>query len=134
MADPTNSDHAGGGPRWPIENLNPGESVKAQSNYLRGTIAEGLQAPLTGAIPGDATLLLKFHGTYQQDDRDLRDERRRQKLEPDYQFMIRVRLPGGVCQPRQWLTLDELAHAMATAPCASPRGKPFNSTAFARIT
>jgi sulfite reductase (NADPH) hemoprotein beta-component len=108
MADRTNSDHAGG-PESPIENLNPGESVKAQSNYLRGTIAEGLQYPLSGAIPGDATLLLKFHGTYQQDDRDLRDERRRQKLEPDYQFMIRVRLPGGVCQPRQWLTLDELA-------------------------
>ena len=55
-------------------------------------------------------MLLKFHGTYLQDDRDLRDERRRQKLEPDYQFMIRVRLPGGVCQPAQWLTLDELAH------------------------
>jgi sulfite reductase (NADPH) hemoprotein beta-component len=109
MADRTNSEHAGSGTESPIENLNPSESVKAQSNYLRGTIVEGLQASLTGAIPGDATLLLKFHGTYQQDDRDLRDERRRQKLEPDYQFMIRVRLPGGVCQPRQWLALDELA-------------------------
>ena len=54
---------------------------------------------------------MKFHGIYQQDDRDLRDERRRQKLEPAYQFMIRVRLPGGVCTPAQWLKLDELARA-----------------------
>jgi sulfite reductase (NADPH) hemoprotein beta-component len=110
MADATKSALRGGGLEPHVENLPPGETVKAQSNYLRGTIADGLQDPLTGAIPGDAPLLLKFHGTYQQDDRDLRDERRRQRLEPDYQFMIRVRLPGGVCQPRQWLTLDELAH------------------------
>jgi sulfite reductase (NADPH) hemoprotein beta-component len=110
MADATKPTLPDDGTEAPIQNLNPGETVKAQSNYLRGTIAEGLQDPLTGAIPGDAPLLLKFHGTYQQDDRDLRDERRRQKLEPDYQFMIRVRLPGGVCQPQQWLTLDELAH------------------------
>src|SRR3546814_2989204 len=55
--------------------------------------------------------LMKFHGIYQQDDRELRDERRRQKLEPAYQFMIRVRLPGGVCTPAQWLKMDELASA-----------------------
>ena len=60
---------------------------------------------------GDDTKLMKFHGIYQQDDRDLRDERRRQKLEPAYQFMVRVRLPGGVCTPAQWLKLDELARA-----------------------
>src|SRR3546814_4425840 len=54
---------------------------------------------------------MKFHGIYQQDDRELRDERRRQKLEPAYQFMIRVRLPGGVCTPAQWLKMDELARA-----------------------
>ena len=109
MADPTKPAYRGHPPEPPVEKPNPGETVKAQSNYLRGSIAEGLQEPLTGAIPGDAPLLLKFHGTYQQDDRDLRDERRRQKLEPGYQFMIRVRLPGGVCQPGQWLALDELA-------------------------
>ena len=60
--------------------------------------------------PND-TKLMKFHGIYQQDDRDLRDERRRQKLEPAYQFMARVRLPGGVCTPAQWLKIDELARA-----------------------
>src|SRR3546814_6822961 len=54
---------------------------------------------------------MKFHGIYQQDDRDVRSERRRQKLEPAYQFMIGVRLPGGVCTPAQWLKLDALARA-----------------------
>jgi len=95
----------------PIEKLSDLERIKAESNYLRGTIAEGLADPITGAIPGDDPQLLKFHGIYQQDDRDLRDERRRQKLEPAYQFMVRVRLPAGVCRPDQWLQLDELARA-----------------------
>ncbi|HJW26314.1 MAG TPA: NADPH-dependent assimilatory sulfite reductase hemoprotein subunit [Rhodocyclaceae bacterium] len=93
----------------PLENLSPAEAVKAGSRHLRGTIAEGLDDPLTGAIPGDAPQLLKFHGIYQQDDRDLRDERRQQKLEPAYEFMVRLRLPGGICQTWQWLRLDELA-------------------------
>jgi sulfite reductase (NADPH) hemoprotein beta-component len=95
----------------PLDKLHPAEMVKAESNYLRGTIAEGLKDRLTGAIPGDMPpQLLKFHGIYQQDDRDLRDERRRQKLEPAYEFMVRLRLPGGICQPWQWLKLDELAN------------------------
>lgn len=70
------------------------EYLKDESNYLRGTIEQGLADPLTGAISDDDTKLLKFHGSYQQDDRDLRDERRKQKLEPTSDFMIRVRLPG----------------------------------------
>ena len=57
---------------------------------------------------------MKFHGLYLQDDRDLRDERRRQKLEPAYGFMVRVRLPGGVCTPSQWLKLDTLARKYAS--------------------
>jgi sulfite reductase (NADPH) hemoprotein beta-component len=86
--------------------------MKAASDYLRGTISDGLLDRITGAVPSaDDVKLMKFHGIYQQDDRDLRDERRRQKLEPAYQFMIRVRLPGGVCTPEQWLKLDELARA-----------------------
>ncbi len=92
-----------------LEKLHPAETVKAGSNYLRGTIAEGLRAPLTGAVGGSDTQILKFHGIYEQDDRDLRDERRRQKLEPAYEFMVRLRLPGGICQPAQWLKLDALA-------------------------
>ncbi|RLL47742.1 assimilatory sulfite reductase (NADPH) hemoprotein subunit [Oceanobacillus piezotolerans] len=89
--------------------LDPLEQIKSDSNYLRGTIAEGLQDRITGAISEADNKLLKFHGSYQQDDRDVRDERRRKMLEPAYQFMIRARLPGGVTTPEQWLRIDELA-------------------------
>jgi sulfite reductase (NADPH) hemoprotein beta-component len=95
----------------PLEKLGPDETLKATSDQLRGTISESLLDRLTGAVAVPDTKLMKFHGIYQQDDRDLRDERRRQKLEPAYQFMVRVRLPGGVCTPAQWLKIDELARA-----------------------
>ena len=85
------------------------EHIKLNSNYLRGTIQQGLDDEITGAIAADDTQLTKFHGFYQQDDRDLRDERRHQKLEPHYQFMVRMRLPGGVLSPEQWLKVDEVA-------------------------
>lgn len=100
----------------PVEKLSGNERLKAGSRRLRGDIAKDLQDPVTGAISEGSQQLLKFHGSYQQDDRDLRDERRRQKLEPAYEFMIRVRLPGGVCRPDQWLKLDALArdHANGT--------------------
>jgi len=92
------------------------EHTKAASRFLRGGIAEGLADPVTGAISEDDGKLLKFHGSYQQDDRDLRDERRRQKLEPAYSFMLRARLPGGVVTPAQWLVFDRIAreHANGT--------------------
>jgi len=87
----------------------PVEHIKAASRGLRGTLEAGLADLPTGALGGDDTQLLKFHGSYQQDDRDLREERRLQKLEPAYSFMIRTRLPGGVCTPGQWLALDAIA-------------------------
>ncbi|WNG28058.1 assimilatory sulfite reductase (NADPH) hemoprotein subunit [Cystobacter fuscus] len=89
------------------------EHIKARSRHLRGTLAESLADPLTGAIASADTQLIKFHGSYQQDDRDIREERRQQKLEPAYSFMLRTRLPGGVCTPQQWLVLDELARTHA---------------------
>ncbi|MCH4533036.1 assimilatory sulfite reductase (NADPH) hemoprotein subunit [Staphylococcus haemolyticus] len=89
------------------------EYLKDESNYLRGTIEQGLADPLTGAISDDDTKLLKFHGSYQQDDRDLRDERRKQKLEPAYSFMIRVRLPGGTATPEQWIAMDDISNNYA---------------------
>jgi sulfite reductase (NADPH) hemoprotein beta-component len=95
----------------PLDKLHPDERLKAESDHLRGTIELGLLDEITGAVPASDTKLMKFHGIYQQDDRDLRDERRRQKLEPAYQFMVRVRMPGGVCTPEQWRKLDELARA-----------------------
>ncbi|HYW16761.1 MAG TPA: sulfite reductase, partial [Allosphingosinicella sp.] len=95
----------------PLDRLSADERLKKASNYLRGTISTGLLDRITGSVATDDTRLMKIHGMYQQDDRDLRDERRRQKLEPAYRFMIRVRLPGGVCTPEQWLKLDALARA-----------------------
>ena len=89
------------------------ERAKATSRLLRGSIVEGLADPLTGAISDDDNKLLKFHGSYLQDHRDLRDERRLQKLEPAYSFMLRARLPGGVVTPAQWLEFDRLAREYA---------------------
>lgn len=91
------------------QTLSAVERIKRASRRLRGSLVESLADPLTGSIADDDTQLIKFHGSYQQDDRDLREERRLQKLEPDYSFMIRTRLPGGVVQPAQWLALDAIA-------------------------
>jgi sulfite reductase (NADPH) hemoprotein beta-component len=89
--------------------LSANEGIKTRSNYLRGTIAAGLADLSTGAMSEDDQQLLKFHGTYQQDDRDLRAHRRKHRLEKAYSFMIRIRVPGGVATPRQWLETDRLA-------------------------
>jgi len=91
------------------------EQLKLDSRYLRGTIAEGLEDAATGAISEDDNKLTKFHGSYMQDHRDLRDERRRQKLEPLYSFMVRLRIPGGVVTPQQWLGLDAIADDCANS-------------------
>ena len=85
------------------------EHIKAASGYLRGTIAEGLEDFSTGALAPSDGQLTKFHGIYQQDDRDIREEREAQGVEPAYSFMIRVRMPGGVCLPHQWLQMDQIA-------------------------
>lgn len=90
------------------------ETLKEASNYLRGTILDGLAKASTGSLTDDDQKLTKFHGIYQQDDRDLRRERRKKKLEPVYSFMIRVRAPGGVATTKQWLEMDRLAHQYAS--------------------
>ena len=97
-------------------NLTEVEIIKAESRHLRGSIADGLLDPLTGAIAAPDTQLSKFHGIYQQDDRDIRSERKRQKLEPAFSFMIRARIPGGLLTTSQWLGLDSIAteHANQT--------------------
>src|SRR3546814_16616865 len=100
--------------------------MKAESDYLRGTIAAGLLDRITGAMPsGDDVKLMKFHGIYQQDDRELRYERRRQKLDPASQFMIRVRLPGRVCTPAHCRQRSELARAQRGGPLGSPQRPAF---------
>ncbi len=91
------------------DELSRNEHIKQASRYLRGTLAEGLRDDSTGAIVEDDQQLVKFHGMYLQDDRDLRNERMRKKMEKAFSFMIRVRMPGGVVTPAQWLALDHVA-------------------------
>jgi len=85
------------------------EHIKEKSDYLRGSLVQSLDNRITGALFPDDTNLIKFHGSYQQTDRDLDSERKAQKLEPLYSLMIRVRVPAGVATPAQWLRMDELA-------------------------
>ena len=85
------------------------EGIKEASNYLRGTLAASLVDRSTGAIADDDTNISKFHGIYQQDHRDQRNERKKAGLEKAFIFMIRIRVPGGVCTPEQWLKIDALA-------------------------
>jgi len=89
------------------------EPLKLNSNYLRGTLAEEFADVSTGAITADNQQLSKFHGMYLQDDRDVRAGRRKKKLEKAYSFLIRVRMPGGVITPEQWLKMDWLADEYA---------------------
>ena len=96
---------------WSI--LSAMERLKYESNYLRGTLLESLADPVTGAIAESDTQLSKFHGIYQQHDRDLEKERKSQKLEPAFSFLIRVRLPGGIATREQWLQMDRLADQYA---------------------
>lgn len=91
------------------DNVSRNERIKEASDYLRGTLAHGLTEEITGAIAEDDQQLVKFHGMYLQDDRDLRPERTRKKMEKAFAFMIRVRIPGGELSPQQWLALDRVA-------------------------
>src|SRR2546430_3335104 len=87
----------------------PNEAIKANSRFLRGSIADGLQRVETGSLSDDDQQLTKFHGIYVQDDRDLRAERGRKKMEKAFIFMARLRVPGGVLTPRQWLATESIA-------------------------
>lgn len=84
------------------------ERIKAESRGLRGAIAAELAAP-GPSVSEETYNLLKFHGTYEQHDRDSATLRKQQGLEKDYHFMVRVRMPGGVLTAAQYLTLDDLA-------------------------
>jgi sulfite reductase (NADPH) hemoprotein beta-component len=96
-----------------LDQLSRNEHIKEASGYLRGTLADGLLKDVTGAISEDDGQLVKFHGMYLQDDRDLRPERTKKKLDKAYSFMIRLRIPGGVITPEQWLVLDTIATTYA---------------------
>lgn len=95
------------------QTLSEVEKIKHDSNFLRGTLTKSLADPVTGAIASNDTQISKFHGIYQQSNRDLDKERKEQKLEPAYSFLIRVRMPGGMVTPQQWLNMDALADKYA---------------------
>jgi sulfite reductase (ferredoxin) len=83
------------------------ESVKSASRGLRGNLAEELADP-SPAFTHESSLLLKFHGIYQQDDRDTRSDRTRRGLPVDHICMVRLGIPGGLLAAEQYLVLDEL--------------------------
>ena len=91
------------------QKLSDNERLKRESNFLRGTIVEDLNDRITGGFTADNFQLIRFHGMYQQDDRDIRAERAKQKLEPLHNVMLRARMPGGVITPKQWLAIDKFA-------------------------
>ncbi|MCG7898497.1 MAG: assimilatory sulfite reductase (NADPH) hemoprotein subunit [Candidatus Thiodiazotropha weberae] len=95
--------------------INPNELIKANSRYLRGTLKESMADQATGALLADDAQISKFHGFYEQDNRDLRLSRQQQFLEPYYSFMLRARLPGGVCTPQQWLTIDTVGRDLGNS-------------------
>ncbi|MEO6244468.1 MAG: NADPH-dependent assimilatory sulfite reductase hemoprotein subunit [Opitutaceae bacterium] len=96
-------------PESVVKPLAKNEGLKAASNFLRGNILRDLADQSTGSITEDSGQLTKFHGIYGQDDRDLRNQRRKENKEKAFSFMARIRVPGGVCTPGQWLALDRLA-------------------------
>src|ERR1700674_5415441 len=102
------------------KNLSPIEKIKEQSDGLRGSIEKGLQDEITGAIAEDDQSLIKFHGMYQQDDRDRREERAEKKLERLYSFMIRLRIPGGFLTPKQGVAPHHIAGEHTTGVIKIP--------------
>ena len=89
--------------------LSANEGIKIRSNYLRGTLADGLTRIETGGIADDDRQVVKFHGMYLQDDRDLRAERGKQRMEKAFSFMARLRVPAGILSPAQWLAAEKVA-------------------------
>ncbi len=94
--------------------LSPVEGMKTESRWLRGTIAEELKSD-ADHLSESAKNILKFHGSYQQEDRDARKTRSKEGVGKHYMFMIRLKLPGGRMTGDQYLALDELAGKYANS-------------------
>jgi sulfite reductase (NADPH) hemoprotein beta-component len=101
---------ASGGDDGPVKS---DEVIKCETNQLRGTLKTSLDDVTTGQVPYHDTKVVKFHGYYQQDNRDLRDERQKLGIEQAFSFMIRVRMPGGFCTTEQWLAMDDICEKYA---------------------
>eukprot|EP00931_Biecheleriopsis_adriatica_P086419 TRINITY_DN610_c0_g1_i10.p1 TRINITY_DN610_c0_g1~~TRINITY_DN610_c0_g1_i10.p1 ORF type:complete len:964 (+),score=245.44 TRINITY_DN610_c0_g1_i10:67-2892(+) len=104
------ADAAGGGDDGPVKS---DEQIKVETRQLRGSLKESLDDITTGQVPFQDTKLIKSHGSYQQDDRDLREERQKMGVENAFSFMIRVRLPGGYCTAEQWIAMDDVCGKFA---------------------
>ena len=115
--------------------LSKNEILKAGSNFLRGDIAKDLADPSTATISEDSGQLTKFHGIYPQDDRDLRNQLRKEGKEKAFSFMARIRVPGGVCTPAQWLTMDALAdsHANGTLKVTNRQAFQFHGVIKSKL-
>jgi sulfite reductase (NADPH) hemoprotein beta-component len=85
------------------------EGIKTASHHLRGNLKAEFADRATAVVSAESEQLIKFHGTYQQDDRDQRIALKKAGQDKAYSFMLRVRLPGGQATAAQWLVLDELA-------------------------
>jgi sulfite reductase (ferredoxin) len=94
--------------------LSPVEAIKEESRFLKGTIAEEIAGPIDH-FNDDNLQLLKFHGTYQQDDRDIRSERNKAGLDKAYSMMVRLRIPGGRITSDQFLAMLDLCEEMGNA-------------------
>jgi len=88
------------------------EGIKRDSNYLRGDLLDDLGSTAPN-LSGHSEHLLKFHGIYAQDNRDVRRERAQAGEPLEYIFMIRVAIPGGQLNSTQWLALDNIAEELA---------------------
>lgn len=88
------------------------EGMKRASDFLRGAIREELANEFSH-VSNESEQILKFHGIYAQDNRDVRRERSLNGEELDYIFMIRVVIPGGRMTPGQWLGLDRVSSSVA---------------------
>lgn len=84
------------------------EGFKAESRYLRGTLAEEFADPQIDHLSEASKNIIKFHGSYQQEDRDARKNRSKTGVSKVYMFMIRLKLPGGKLTAEQYLALDDL--------------------------
>ena len=93
---------------------NKAEDIKINSKNLRGTLDKSLNNPITGSLANDDQTVIKFHGIYQQDDRDQRERRIVKKLEPLYSFMIRLRIAGGKITAKQWVDSNKIANQHST--------------------
>src|SRR5690349_6637170 len=91
-----------------LEGMSKDEGIKGRSNQLRGSLKQELLED-THLFGEEAVQVLKFHGVYQQDDRDLRKEARKLGLDKHWQMMIRTRIPGGIVSADGYLAHDRIA-------------------------